>query len=167
MLLDRYWSPIQDFQKTFQALGTYLSIFNIFKANGSSWLFGAHFFQRFQHFGFALFQNFPKRTFWKMTRGVPWIIWSILVSPKINNFGFGSHGHVRKPWAWWVFGFSHNEIEKALVQNWSRIILWSFRAYSLRNLYHEDGSKMKKFLNKVPMIFLWFSPDFRGVHDLL
>ena len=40
--------------------------------------------------------RFPNIICLKTIRDVSWIIWSILVSPKMNNIGFGSHGHVRK-----------------------------------------------------------------------
>ena len=32
----------------------------------------------------------------KMIWDFSWIIWSVLVSPKMNNIGFGAQGHVRK-----------------------------------------------------------------------
>ena len=31
-----------------------------------------------------------------MVWGCVWIIWSVQVSPKINNLGFGAQGHVQK-----------------------------------------------------------------------
>ena len=35
---------------------------------------------------------------------------------------------IRESWTWCVSGFSQSEIEKLLVQKWSRMILWSFWA---------------------------------------
>ena len=45
--------------------------------------------------------------------GFSWIIWSILVSPKINNIGFGAQGHVKKSRIHRNEGFSVSLISKS------------------------------------------------------
>ena len=71
-------------------------IFKIFKnlLDGSSGLFGPRLFHcPFQSFDFHLL-NFQKYYFWQLL--FSHIIYGILVPPKMNNIGLGSHGHVRK-----------------------------------------------------------------------
>ena len=61
--------------------------------DGSSTFFGPHRFQILQRFGCHKFWDL-RNYFSNMIRDSSWIIWSVLVSQKINNIGFGSHGHV-------------------------------------------------------------------------
>ena len=61
--------------------------------DGSSGFSATHLVQPFQTFRFLFL--FPKTICFKMIQIFDWIIWSILVSPKMNNIGCGSHGHVR------------------------------------------------------------------------
>ena len=94
--------------------------FKIFKKfqDRPSGLFGARFFQNYQSFRLPKCCNFPNSYFWKMIWELSWIIWSVLVSPKIP-----------KSWTWWVFGFSHNEIDKLLVPSeaeWVYGAFWLF-----------------------------------------
>ena len=48
---------------------------------------------------FSKFQNLklPQIISFKHGSSFSWILWSVLVSPKINNIGVGAQGHVRKP----------------------------------------------------------------------
>ena len=50
--------------------------------------------------------DLPKLRFLKMSWDCSWTIWNVLVSPKINNIGFGSHGHVHQVQEPYNEGFS-------------------------------------------------------------
>ena len=42
-----------------------------------------------------------------------WIMWSVLVSPKVNHIGFGAHGHVQKSQNHRNEGFERSHITKS------------------------------------------------------
>ena len=71
-------------------------IFKMFKEilDGSSGFPGPRLFQKTKTTNSKIL-IFPKIILFKMIWYVSCICWSILVSPKINNIGSGSHGHVQ------------------------------------------------------------------------
>ena len=102
--------------------------------DGSSGVFGAHLFKKNKTTCFLQFWDFQHEDFRKMVWGLSWTTWSILVSPKINKYWFwgsGTRPNTPKSWTWGVFEFSHTDIEKLLIQKWSRIIIRSFLAILL------------------------------------
>ena len=57
--------------------------------------------------------NFPNSYVWKWLVLFSWIIWSVLVSPKINNIGFGAQRHVQKSRNHENEGFEGSPISKS------------------------------------------------------
>ena len=94
-----------------------IAIFRILKTVGfelSKW-FGHTLPNTFNITNTQKFEDHILKTF----LGFSWISWSVLVPPKINNIGFGSHGHVRqvqRPRTWWGWEFSNDGSSKLLVQ---------------------------------------------------
>ena len=87
-----------------------------------------------------------------------WIVWGVLVSPKINNIGFGSHGHVQKSRNHENEGFRFlpSPNWKVTSPKWSRMILWSSWPY----LFHKLIIKWQTNCNIFQYLFLWFFYDF-------
>ena len=107
MISCRYWSHIQDFQK-----------------NGSSYLFDSCLFQHVQNLEFQYFDTSDISFF----KTVSWIIWSYLVHPKLEIFGFGAHWHVRNPkiMRMKVLEVFPKRNQQITNPKWHRIILRSF-----------------------------------------
>ena len=70
-----------------------------------------------------------------------WIVWSALVSPKINHIGFGAHGHARKSRNYrnskWRREGSQSTQSKTYRSKRSRIIIRSFWAYLFHSLQYK------------------------------
>ena len=70
----------------------------------------------YKMFNILDFQKFeiPKHTmFFAMIWILSWAVWGVLVSPKTNHIGFGSHGHVQKSWNYQNEEFSSSPIMKS------------------------------------------------------
>ncbi len=88
----RYWSHFQEFQEFIKRI---------------FWICRSPSFPKKAFAGDPIFWDFPKSHSLKSFGTFSCISWSLLVGPKSNIIGFGSHGHVRqvrKPWTWRVCG---------------------------------------------------------------
>ena len=77
----RYWSHIRDFQEFIRRI---------------FWMFRHAYFPFFPIFAMLKIFKCPQINCFDTLRGVSCIFWNIVVSPKVEIFGFGTHGHTQK-----------------------------------------------------------------------
>ena len=84
MLFETYWSHTQDFENILHEMELHdlsLPVFSII----------------FKMLDFRRCWDFPNHFFEKWFGICSWILWSVLVSQRINHIGFGAQGNVQKP----------------------------------------------------------------------